>query len=242
LDLASKADSQLERMRAIEKAREVEEAARGYYMDGVRLVMYLAEHVAGLHRARERVTPDGYVVERSRATATHVANVAAAEKAAKKAAALANSSGRAKIGMAASASTVSAAASKFPSAPEERVGVVDVDYHAVLAEVNKVRSGPRGDWDPSAAALVLLGSSDLMTELVGTMVETVHISLMKSLLKCVFILACAEPYSTVVRELVNFGGRALKRLLELLEEVTPACVEARARPPPACPLPACPHE
>jgi hypothetical protein len=56
-------------------------------------------------------------------------------------------------------STVSAAASKFPSAPEERVGVVDVDYHAALAEVNKVRSGPRGDWDPSAAALVLLGSS-----------------------------------------------------------------------------------
>ena len=44
-----------------------------------------------------------------------------------------------------------------------------------------------------------------------------HIHLMRSLLKCVFVLSCAECYAVVVRELCGFGGRALKRLIELLE-------------------------
>ena len=56
-----------------------------------------------------------------------------------------------------------------------------------------------------------------MQEIVGSMVETVHIHVMRALLKCIFVLSCAECYAVVVRELCGFGGRALKRLLELLE-------------------------
>ena len=33
---------------------ELAETARQYYLDGVRMIMYLGEHAAGLHRARER--------------------------------------------------------------------------------------------------------------------------------------------------------------------------------------------
>ena len=54
LDVASNADSKLVRMRAIQKAAELAEVARQYYLDGVRMIMYLGEHAAGLHRARER--------------------------------------------------------------------------------------------------------------------------------------------------------------------------------------------
>ena len=141
LDVESTADSRLVRMRAMEKAVEVAEDARQAYMDGVRLVMHLAEHAAGLHRARERVTKDGYIVERSKAITAAVAAVLASEHN------TTGASSRSVHGGASVTSTSSATPAEKQAkqaAQDERIGPDEVDYHMVLEAIGRYGGGGYG--------------------------------------------------------------------------------------------------
>lgn len=85
-----------------------------------------------------------------------------------------------------------------------------IDYLAVL--------GDASGHVPGSAVEALLGDRKLTGLLVQLTIECRHLHAMRSLLLCLFSLACSECHKPLLLDLVADSGRAMAHVLELLNE------------------------